>query len=142
MQIALMTDEHSARRLARILGKGVFLLALAGIGCGPKVGHVSGRVLFKNEPLSSGTVTFVAADGKRKSCVIAPDQTYTLGSFPIGLVKIGFASHSRVPSGLQQDQSPVPAIPQIPVKYKNPEESGLNYVVKAGNQFFDIDLNP
>ena len=127
------------------------LLILAGTGCGPHLGHVSGKVLYKNQPLSSGTVLFVGPDGTTRGfSAIAADGTYRIEKVPVGPVKIAVVSEPRVPPGLANARGPGPQPPDqmrndyipIPARYKDPEHSGLRYTVEGGKQTQDILLQP
>lgn len=143
--------SHSNQR-KRGFASVLVLIALAIAGCGKKpMGQVSGKVFFQDQPLDSGTVTLVGQGNYQVFCAIGPDNTYSFDNVPVGPVKIAFENHHRVPPGfrngkappkfLQKEETPAPALP-IPAKYKNAEESGLTYTVKAGPQTFHIKLNP
>ena len=146
-----MTQRNQKRRGLGWLGSLLLLVISSAAGCGKPLGQVSGKVFFKDQALDSGTVTFVGQDNYKAFCAIGPDNTYSFDNVPVGPVKIAFESHHRVPPGfrngkpppkfLQKEETPAPA-PPIPEKYKNPEQSGLTYTVKAGQQIFDIKLNP
>jgi hypothetical protein len=122
-----------------LLGLG---LMLAGLGCGPgngEEGEVSGKVLFKDQPLPSGTVKFLGADGKTISSAIATDGTYRVRKVAVGLAQITVDSHPRVPYGLQLEKQK--AVP-IPRDYSDPKKSRLTCEVKPGEQTFNIELRP
>jgi hypothetical protein len=140
---------HSKSRRGLLASFGVFL-ALAQLGCGRGVAEVSGKVRFKDQPLSSGTVTFVRQDGQSSSSAIAADGSYLIDEAPIGPVKIAVESHPRVPPGLMNPPGraiPPPQAPKnhsmtIPERYRDPERSGLTHTVKRGSHTHDIDLTP
>jgi hypothetical protein len=65
-------------------------LLLAG-GCGPGVkdrGIVHGKVTFRGEPLTVGTVQFVTSDNRTGSAMIKEDGTYEMPDAPVGEVQI------------------------------------------------------
>jgi hypothetical protein len=115
------------------------------------VGHVTGKVLYQDKPLPSGTVLFVGPDGSRRGfSPIAPDGTYRIENVPVGLVKIAVVSEPRVPPGLMKVSGPgsSPSDPTkndyvpIPARYMDAEQSGLTCSVEAGRQTRDLILKP
>jgi hypothetical protein len=131
----MRTSERTARRLAGCWVLGV--LILSGCGHSGSVGKVTGKVRYKDQLLSSGTVTFVGADGKVQHGAIAADGTYRIARVAVGTARVAVLSHSRAPAGLGDGQEKPVAIPK---RYERPETSGLTYEVKKGRQSFDIDL--
>jgi hypothetical protein len=118
-------------------------------GC-PRLGQVTGKVLYKDKPLPSGTVLFVGPDGRRRGfSPIGPDGTYHIEKVPVGPVKIAVVSEPRVPPGLMNAPGPGPPsdppkndyVP-IPTRYKDAEQSGLAYTVEAGRQTHNLALMP
>jgi len=116
-------------------------------------GTVSGKVTYKGKPLPGGNVTFAGKDGKSLAAAIHEDGTYSLEKVPPGEYKVAVETESLrkaapgggVPPKGGDKIAPPPAADApkyvaIPVKYANPETSGLTYTVKTGKQTFDIDL--
>jgi hypothetical protein len=145
-----MTTTHGGPE-RRVLWVSTLLLTLAGTGCGPRVGHVTGKVLYGDKPLPSGTVRFVGPDGSRRGfSPIAPDATYRIENVPVGLVKIAVVSEPRVPPGLRNVSGPgSPASDQtkddympVPARYRDAEQSGLTCSVEWGTHTHDIVLKP
>lgn len=62
----------------------VWLAALAGCQRGPAVVPVSGIVEVDGQPLASGAITVVPANGRPASGTIGPDGRFTLSSFAVG----------------------------------------------------------
>jgi hypothetical protein len=118
------------------------VLALAWCGCGPlaRPGQLTGKVRFRGKELPSGTVTFMAADGKTRSAAIAEDGTYKVAGVAPGTAKIGVVSHPRLPPGFGGPNPGEPGTIVLPRHYTNPETSGLTCEVRGGEQHFDIDL--
>ena len=129
-----------------------FMLLLAIVsGCrptGPATGEVSGTVSYKGQPLPTGTVIFVGPD-KRIARSLIKDGSYKIRDAPVGQVTIGVASHPFVPPALQRMQPGQPSPPvegpddpylPLPLKYKDPEQSGQTYTVHEGQQTFNITL--
>jgi hypothetical protein len=74
-----------ALRLGRF---GVVLALLSAAGCGPAMVKVSGRVLFKGEPLPGGLVTF-RPESNRVAGVTAliDEQGHYEATLPVGVVR-------------------------------------------------------
>jgi hypothetical protein len=145
----------------RLLGSclGVLLFVVP-LGCGPGKGTVTGKVIFKGQPLKGGSVTFVPDKQGSQSVngQIAEDGTYTVTGVAAGPVKITVETQSAKPGGpppraFAGGKSPYPEndpnaasrgskdrYVAIPDKYQNPDASGLTYTVKAGSQTYDIPL--
>jgi hypothetical protein len=131
---------------------------LAGAGCGPATGTISGKVKYNGQPLTVGvhTVTFLSVDGSVHSCGVEPDGSYTLRGVPAGRVRITIQSFpspqqllmapgedGRMKSVTGSEAPARPGVgPGVPGRYKNPDQSGLRYDVKRGSQTFDIELSP
>jgi hypothetical protein len=131
----------------------VLLLLPWASGCGDKAkGVVSGKVTYQGKPLANGTVTFVPEEGAPQHAEIKSDGTYRMTHAPMGLVKIGVESRAS-----QESSAPkkMPRNPEdygklekamtgkdslIPEKYADPNQSGLTFTVKKGQQKHDIDL--
>jgi len=119
---------------------GCALLAWTALGCEPQVGQVSGKVTYRGQPLRSGSVLFVNAEGKEVGrSAIAADGRYVMTDVPAGSVKVAVESHGHVPPGL--GGPPGDYVP-IPPRYKKAETSGLEYTVTRGSQTFNLDLSP
>jgi hypothetical protein len=133
----------------------LFLLA----GCGG-TGTVSGKVKVNGEPVTAGTVTFLAEDDKSYQGNISPDGSYTVEKVPPGTVKIGVYAPSGappmpdfakkalgkldIPKQAGQDVNPYDfkkhTGPVVPDNFMDPRKSTLTYTVKTGNQDHDIEI--
>ncbi len=141
------------RRVHRCL----VVLVLAAAGCGPAKAKISGVVKYNGEPLPSGTITFLSdAGNKQVKGADIVDGKYTIPDFYAGPAKVTVTTQKppgrggTPPPGVAVIEppagSPAPAPPgkyvPIPRKYANPENSGLTYDIKAGEQTKDFDLTP
>jgi hypothetical protein len=136
--------------------------ALTGVlGCGKGRATVKGKVTFNNVPLSTGTITFNAADNRVGTGQIKSDGTYVVGDAPIGEVTItvttpktpmGPVGMQKPPPGMSgmpkemmpagyEEGKPVRIVP-APEKYGSAESSPLKFTVKAGTQDHDVQLTP
>src|SRR5262249_47233374 len=59
-------------------------VSLAGCGGGPQITPVSGKVVYKNQPLTSGLVMFQPASGQPARGEIQPDGTFVMETFGNG----------------------------------------------------------
>jgi hypothetical protein len=112
------------------------LLVLGLPGCGPDFGQVSGKVLYHNQPLTSGDVLFIGADKQPVYGRIQEDGTYTVEKIITGPATIAVVSHNRTPFPRAGGTAP-----QLPEQFQKPEQSGLTYVVHKGPQEHIIDLD-
>jgi len=150
------------RSLARICFRwaGAFLvwpLLLALVGCGRGGGTVSGKVTFNGQPVPSGTVTFVSADGHAFPTIIQEDGSYVVEHVATGPATITVVtppppappprSTPKGSPGAGSDTSaeaagmkPQIKVVSVPAKYADPKTSGLSYTVTSGSQTYDIPL--
>jgi hypothetical protein len=129
-------------------------LMLGCLGCG-KTATVSGTVKFKDKPLSVGTVIFHCQDGIVLRAPIDNKGTYSLAAVPLGPVQITVVTPRTRRLNMSTEGAPVfkdlkqadkeePEVSTeenaIPLKYRDPETSGLSFTVEAGSQTKDIEL--
>lgn len=136
-----------------MMGRWVLCAALLLVGCGakPKVTEglkeVTGKITYKDQPLTSGIVTFFTEkrDGRSATGIIGADGTYALqtdanspGARP-GDYKIRIESWSVPPK--VTDDAVVPGKSAIPDKYGSVDQSGLTATVKEdAKQTIDLKL--
>jgi hypothetical protein len=136
-----MIDRRTRVRLG-----GLVLTALAA-GCGPRFGDVAGKVSFQGQPLTTGTIAFYDQANGVASSPIQADGTYAVHKVRAGPVRITVA----MPTGISfaGPQGPgagpllpflPPAVPWLPARYQDPEQSGLTFEVEPGTQEFDVAL--
>jgi hypothetical protein len=144
----------SRGRLAYGLCLAVASLAMAAAsGCGPSKASVTGTVTYSGQPLPSGTITFASEAGAKpvKASPIT-DGKYTITDFIAGPAKVTVlttpppSGGGKPPPGAPAIAVPTTAAPgkyvPIPAKYNNPQQSGLSYDVKGGEQTKNFDLTP
>jgi hypothetical protein len=103
-------------------------------GCGSK-GNVHGKVYFKDKPLSSGGVAFVAKKKTVGTSQIGEDGSYDIKNVPAGEVTI------TVTMGVSLAAKPGKTAPvSLPKEVSDPEKSTEKYTVKSGDQEYDIRL--
>ncbi len=129
------------------------LTLFLGPGCGSKqtdrgpVGVVSGKVTFKGEGVTEGTVLFTnAASGFGGTATIESDGHYQMSSsegLPVGQYNV-----TVMPPIIMQEVIPnsppseVPKeMPNIPERYRYEKTSGLSVEVQKGKVTFDIDMD-
>lgn len=113
------------------------------LGCGPSasevpLGEVSGKVSHKNQPLNTGTITFVHELGRPYAADIA-NGAYKLKA-GVGKCKVTIVSRESGPPIKDKPGMTTPGKSLIPEKYENPDRSGLTFDVKAGENKKDFDL--
>ncbi|HVS36768.1 MAG TPA: hypothetical protein VMS17_14500 [Gemmataceae bacterium] len=135
------------------------------VGCGPPTGTVTGTVVLKGGPngdqtLKGGTITFYSADGKTVGgqAEIQENGTYKVDKVPAGDSKVVVSTEmlnqqgkgrAGPPPGTKVNPNDPNADPAakaqaryvaIPLKYADPEQSGLKFTVKAGSNTYDPPL--
>ena len=125
-------------------------LILVGSGCGgagAPVGSVSGKVTYRGEPVTEGTVSFtsdiLAASGTGE---VQPDGTYTLATqgdgLPLGKYQVCIMPPMQEES-LHPQLSAAPVakdMPNIPQKYRSFRTSGFEATVQEGENAHDFDM--
>ena len=123
------------------------VVALAGCGGGLKTGSVRGKVTLDGEPITSGTVGFVAADGRVETAMIQPDGTYEIKKAPAGDVVVTVQTYPPSPTMHRPDEAASktkvarPTYQPIPPHYGDSKQSPLKYAVKAGEQEYEVALS-
>jgi hypothetical protein len=161
----MRSEEETARRVGaepaparwacRYLPLGLVMLA-AGCSSPADTDHaeVSGRVLFKGEPLPGGRVTFVSVVGGFANAATIDENGYYKIKAPIGDVQISVDNrmlhpqYSHAPAqseGMKKKSGAAQVLIQghfvtIPSKYYHTDQSGLTYKVVSGAQTHDIPL--
>ena len=124
-----------------------FLLGLGlVVGCGAgggDVGELSGSVSYDGKPVSEGSITFIATDGKSPTAGGSiKDGKYTASKVPAGSSKVSISAVKVVGKKKAYDTPDSPEVPitepLLPEKYNVKTE--LKYDVKAGTQTKDFDL--
>ncbi len=159
--------DRVLRRAGILLAAGLGLALAA--GCRGPSATVTGKVTYKNQPLSGATVVFMTADTKWVGrTTTGSDGGYTLSRVPLGEVKVGVEggagpqgppgrpgggppSKMTPPTGLDlppdAQKSPIynpagsggPTV-AVPRQYADPTKSGLGTTVQAGENTYDIPL--
>lgn len=142
------------------------LLAVLLAGCTDRkaTGNVRGKVLFKDQLVTAGHVTFLGKDGRVASGEIRNDGTYAVLGAPVGPVTILVDSQPPPPIYLKEPPksaagiklpgadaadegvlAPRPGVGKyvpIPERFKKSDQSGLAYTVVKGEQTHDIVMQP
>jgi hypothetical protein len=114
------------------------LAALLAAGCAKEpTGDVSGRIVYNDRLLPSGSVAFYDEKGHVESSLISSDGRYHIPQAPCGDVRITVQT-PPVAKGRYAKLGP-PTI-EIPKRYAEAKESGLTYTVKPGPQIHDVKL--
>ena len=132
-----------------ILALAAMLMAAGLAGCkfGPPTGEVRGKVTFKGNPVTEGTITFLnPSGGGNGEAQIGKDGSYevrgglTVGDYivlvtpPLHLVD---TDPGKTPPSLVE--KPAPNIPQ---KYRGQGSSPLRVKIEKGKNEHDFDMKP
>lgn len=124
----------------------VFVLS----GCGDnqeQLCPVKGRVTFQGKPVSTGMIRFGATQTPVDMLAnLGPDGTYKVvrahgPGLPEGTYRVAITPPTaNRPIGDFRAKQPATQSEDIPRKYQSFSTSGLNLVVKPGNNTFDVDM--
>jgi hypothetical protein len=128
------------------LAIGVACIAVACVGCGKpshqqEIATATGKVTLDGQPLASGYVVFVAANGRQSTGAIQPDGTFVMATYEEGDgARVG--THPVIVRPVPADEhkyggpKPIP----VPERYMNANTSGFTAEVKPGEDNY-IELN-
>ena len=128
----------------------VALSAMAPMACGstgPGMAQVSGKVTYKGNPVTKGTITFQATSpgGRNATGMIDPGGYYRLqtenpsdGALVGDYVVVISARDDEVLDYIPK--TPVPPKYLVPAKFEDPKTSGLKATVKSGSNPIDFEL--
>lgn len=145
MQLRRDFQRHSG--LARVSAFAVATMLAAVLGCSgtdAELAHVEGIVRLDGQPLKSGLVTFTPTSGRSASGWIQEDGSYVLGTYDegdgalVGMHRITITNATKTVSqrpNFESDQPRKSALKSpIPLKYTNPDASGLRHEVTADGE--------
>jgi len=123
--------------------------ALLPLGCNnnnASVGSVSGTVSYDGQPLKSGEITFLPAQGRPGYGKVVDGQiqevtTESAGDgAPVGTNRITITAREESTAVAQPGQMAAPGRSLIPERYGDAEKSGLTADIKAGTNELKLDL--
>jgi hypothetical protein len=126
---------------SRLLAFG--LLAACVVGCsngGVKKVTVPGTVTYKGEPLRSGILRVVSTGGEFATAPIHADGTFTLTDVVPGEVQVGIMPEPQSWSSSDGKGRSAPRQVAIPVKYQDPQKSGLKCTITDTSRPLAIEL--
>ena len=151
-------NNHRTSILCLILSLAAILFS----GCGPSrppLGKVEGTVLCNGDPIKVGAIVFAVAgtrdaSGLIENGIIKDVTTFSKGDgVPVGEARIAVivledppppVSTPRIVTDPTKPSADTPMIGgrkfAIPVKYVNPETSGLTVMIKKGSNTIDLEL--
>tara|TARA_R110002095_G_scaffold184553_6_gene161758 strand:+ start:5669 stop:6145 length:477 start_codon:yes stop_codon:yes gene_type:complete len=122
------------------------LISLTGCGNAPRGiprGDISGEVTFQDAPVTEGVVTFFSD----KTGIAAGTKLDNNGSFSIpDGIEVGTyvvtitPPYEEEPPGLSVVEKPQKKYPDIPVKYRSGETSGLQAKVESGTNHYEFKM--
>jgi hypothetical protein len=127
-----------------------FLAAIAPVfvGCrnaAPSTGFlVKGRVTFKGQPLSKGSLAFLGEDQSIYFASISPDGSYET-NLPSGKFRVSVTSSPDMPEGMSamEEFAYVSKSPSLPTRYGDFQTSPLTLSVSnSGDTLQDFLLKP
>ncbi len=136
------------------------LVVTLNLGCGARVGNLSGEVLLDNTPLPAGRVSVLCeVDDKPVHFSIIREGRYRFEEIPVGPAII---TVETFPPSIPGPAPPSAAAPlnelpvdgmeeiekvellgayiPIPARFRDPEKSGLKVTITGGEQTYDLHL--
>ncbi len=123
------------------------VLIVSAVGCGgSNLAKVTGKVTYNGNPVTSGTITFAAADKPAAYGDLQPDGTYSLktekpgdGATP-GAYQVMVVAMQDQGDSLPEERNGLPA-PTVPIKYTSLATTDLKADVASGKEnVFDFNL--
>jgi hypothetical protein len=118
----------------------VAVVAVAGCDKSVKKATIHGTVTYKGQPLRSGFLKFVGPDGTPAGAPIKSDGTFIVTDVVPGEVKVGVVATPQGSGGPGASQEPKSAPVDLPVKYQDPETSGLKYTITSDTKELAIEI--
>jgi hypothetical protein len=120
-------------------------LGLMGSGCssGDRPIPIRGKVTFRGEPVTEGTVQFNdEKTGRGTEVELGPDGAYQ-AALPAGEYKVIILPPLRIVESQSGPPDPqFKKVKNIPEKYRSTATSGLSATVSADQTVHDFDLKP
>ena len=132
---------------ASVLCSMTLLVAGCSSGSSTPSGIVTGKVTFKGAPVAEGTVRFISS-GDTPPCEanIESDGSYrattAAGGLPTGDYRIAVTPPLVVipATASSPGSEELKPMENIPLKYRNADNSGLAITIREGAQTFDISM--
>jgi hypothetical protein len=127
------------------------LLALTAVvlvvvsGCsdrGVKKVTINGTVSYRGQPVPSGMLRFVGAEGSYSAGVIQSDGTFIITDVVPGEVKIGVMQRPQSTGDSSGKGGNKPRKPPVmlPAKYLNPDTSGVKYTIASDSTTLNVEF--
>ena len=125
--------------MRRVLFFPLILPLMASLGCGGNNATVSGKVIYKGRPVTSGSVVIRNPDNTATRGPIQPDGTYAVSGVARGRVQIGVLSADPSQGPIEERARAQGWFP-LPRKLGKPGASGLECEVTTSRFQHDIDI--
>jgi hypothetical protein len=126
-----LTNRH-ARKWLCVLSI-VVIAAVAGCGESSNEVSVEGRVTYRGEPLSKGSVTFFPSSGRPAAAALSEGGEYSLELLP-GQYTVTVNVGTDLPPGFKEgDPIPPPKV-VLPPEYTTRAKSSLTATVRQGDE--------
>lgn len=131
------------RRHARCFVLFGLVVLLAGCGRSKPIGAVGGKVQYRGDAVTEGTVTLYSPDlGFGNESIIKPDGTFLVEGLPHGSYQMAIRP-SLVVDDLGGKAFPISHFKKaddIPAKYRNPSTSGFSCEVEGRRVTIDLQM--
>jgi hypothetical protein len=122
------------------------LTAFLGCSSGPATGDVEGKVTFKGQPVTEGTVTLLnATQGGAAEGQLGPDGRFSIPKVVVGEYVVVVNPPTQMADTDPGKSPPAPVekpVKNIPMKYRQQGTTDLKAAVKEGKNEVNLDLRP
>jgi len=144
---------HFTSRQLRIYWMGLLVLAGLAIcsGCsGRKNTTIKGKVTYQGAPVSVGAIYFHGSNDQVAMGNLDSDGRFTATDVPLGEVRVSLQVRDPgvygqgmmgAPGGAAKNQEGPPRVTSIPVKYADPNSSGLKYSIDSTTKEIEVKLD-
>jgi len=123
------------------LGALILFGVVALLGCSNKkpVGSISGKVTYKGNPVTTGSINFYAAErGMAAEAKMDASGNFSIKELEVGTYKVYISP--PVPEQLPPGTPPKKEKFEVPAKYQDPARSTITKDVKAGPNDIPVDI--
>jgi hypothetical protein len=131
---------HHSRTIATTCIAGAFFLFVS--GCSEPTGTISGKVTYKDAPVTTGSITFLMkSKGNAQEAKLDATGTYTMATpMPAGTYQAFYTPPPPEPQDPSKGGRPAVVKSAVPAKYQSPETSQLSFEVKSGKNDIPIAI--
>jgi len=115
------------------------VLVLVGCSNSKPVGSITGKVTYKGQPVTSGSINFIAPDrGIGADCKLDASGNYSIKELDAGTYKVYI--QPPIPEQLEPGKVAKKEKFEVPTKYQDPQQTTISKEVKAGKNDIPVEI--